>query len=91
MVWCIISILLIIFLLLLFITDSSYLLSAAPTCPSKLKGMTCFLCGMTRAFLEIKEGQFLNAQKFNEGSVFLFSMILINSIIFIGNKLINRK
>ncbi|MQP25938.1 DUF2752 domain-containing protein [Sphingobacterium faecium] len=89
--WVIISIFIIIFLLLFYSLDNSFLLAAAPTCPSKLKGSTCFLCGMTRAFLSIKDGQYFAAQQFNSGSVILFSLIFINSIIFIIEKMINLK
>lgn len=83
--------LMIVFLLLLFILDSSLLLASAPICPSKLKGTECMLCGMTRAFLKIKEGQFLAAHQFNRGSLILFSWIVVNSIIFISEKIINYK
>ncbi|CDS97306.1 hypothetical protein BN1088_1432397 [Sphingobacterium sp. PM2-P1-29] len=89
--WTIISIFLILFLVLLYLLDNSLLLATAPVCPSKLKGSTCFLCGMTRAFLSIKDGQFVVAQQFNGGSMILFSLIFINSIIFIIEKIINLK
>lgn len=49
------------------------------------------LCGMTRAFLKIKEGDFALAHQFNRGSIILFSLIVVNSIIFISEKIINHK
>lgn len=91
LVWGFLSILMIFFLVLLFVLDSSFLLATAPTCPSKLEGSECILCGMTRAFLKIKEGQFCLAHDLNRGSLILFSLIGVNSIIFISEKIINHK
>lgn len=90
-VWNLISICMVLFLVVLFVLDSSLLLVAAPICPSKLKGTECMLCGMTRAFLKIKEGDFSLAYQFNRGSIILFSLIVVNSIIFISEKIINHK
>ena len=56
----------------------------SPVCLSKsLYGEECFMCGMTRAFVEISEGNFINAYILNKLSIFLFSVMSLNSILFI--------
>ena len=55
-----------------------------PVCLSKsLYGEECFMCGMTRAFVEISTGNILNAYILNKLSIFLFSVMSLNSILFI--------
>jgi len=56
----------------------------SPVCLSKsLYGEECFMCGMTRAFVEISEGNIINAYILNKLSIFLFSVMSLNSILFI--------
>jgi len=56
----------------------------SPVCLSKsLNGEECFMCGITRAFVEISEGNIINAYILNKLSIFLFSVMLLNSILFI--------
>lgn len=56
----------------------------SPVCLSKsLNGEECFMCGMTRAFIEISEGNIINAYILNKLSIFLFSVMSLNSILFI--------
>ena len=56
----------------------------SPVCLSKsLNGEECFMCGMTRAFVEISEGNIINAYILNKLSIFLFSVMSLNSILFI--------
>ena len=56
----------------------------SPVCLSKsLNGEECFMCGITRAFVEISEGNIINAYILNKLSIFLFSVMSLNSILFI--------
>ena len=56
----------------------------SPVCLSKsLYGEECFMCGMTRAFVEISEGNIINAYILNKLSIFLFSVMSLNSILII--------
>ena len=62
-----------------------------------LYGEECFMCGMTRAFIEISGGNFFNAYNLNRLSLFLFSALVINSVVIIINffakfkAILNRK
>ena len=83
-VWSIISILIILLLILLFFLNSSTLLYMSPKCTSiLLYNKPCFLCGTTRAFLEIKNFNFSKANFYNTFSIPLFSLFLINSLLYI--------
>ncbi len=82
-VWMIYSVL---FLLLILITllSPETLLKVSPVCISKsLYGEECFMCGMTRAFTKISEGNFPEAAQLNKFSVFLFSAMILNSFFFL--------
>lgn len=54
-----------------------------PICESKKVGKECFLCGSTRAFLTIGKLEFKKAYELNKLSVFLFTTLLTNILIFI--------
>ena len=83
-VWSIISILIILLLISLFFLNSSTLLYMSPKCTSiLLYNKPCFLCGTTRAFLEIKNFNFSKANFYNTFSIPLFSLFLINSLLYI--------
>lgn len=81
-VWIIISILIFVTLFLSFIFPE-VLLNISPVCVSRsLYGRECFMCGTTRAFVEISSGRFSEAFELNKFSVFIFIMFTINSILF---------
>jgi len=83
-VWEIFSVLLLFLLLSVFFIDSHSLLSFSPKCTSiSLNNKQCFLCGTTRAFIEVKNFNFNNAYILNKFSIYLFSILLFNSLIFI--------
>ena len=83
-VWYIISILIILLLLSFFFLNSSTLLYMSPKCTSiLLYNKPCFLCGTTRAFLEIKNFNFSKANFYNPFSIPIFSLFLINSLLYI--------
>ena len=80
--WGIISTLIIIVLVTPFFINSDFILQNTPICPSKLNQSNCFLCGMTQAFIEISRGNLDTAQTFNQLSIPLYGIFIINSIIF---------
>jgi hypothetical protein len=81
-VWIIIS-LIIITVLLLSVFYPELLLSAAPVCFSKvLYKSECFMCGMTRAFVEISKGNFSSAITLNNLSLILYSAFAFNTFVF---------
>src|SRR5665647_1154993 len=84
-VWTVISVTISIVIIFPFLADSQTVLESAPTCISKSQfNVECSLCGMTRAFIEISNGNIGNAYDLNRGSLFVYSSFLLNSIIFIA-------
>lgn len=82
-VWMIYSAL-VLFVIAVTVFSSGTLQEISPVCLSKsLYGEECFMCGMTRAFAEISEGNFHNAANLNKLSLYLFSVMAINSVIFV--------
>lgn len=79
-VWQISAIISIFILLILFCFDDKIILSAVPTCEARKKGLECFFCGTTRAFIEIKNLNIKNAFVLNKFSLILFGLMLLNSI-----------
>ncbi len=87
-VWIVFSVVIILLFLGLLILDNKTLMSLSPKCISVLSGHgTCFFCGMTRAFLEIKNFNFKSAYLLNWFSVPLFLFFIFNSLVFIFSKL----
>jgi len=83
-VWKISAVLSVLILLLLFLIDDNRLLSISPTCEYQKIGKECFLCGSTRAFIEIKHLNFENAFNLNPFSIFIFGFLILNSILFLN-------
>lgn len=83
-VWKISAVLSILILLLLFFIDDDKLLSISPTCDYQKIGKECFLCGSTRAFIEIKHFNFDNAFNLNPFSIFIFGLLILNSILLLN-------
>ena len=82
-VWIIYSAL-VLLVLVITVFSAGTLLDISPVCLSKsLNGEECLMCGMTRAFVEISEGNIINAYILNKLSIFLFSVMSLNSILFI--------
>ena len=79
-VWYIIS-LIILIILVMAVLNPTRLISEIPVCQYKLEGNECCFCGMTRAFLAIGNTNFQTAQRLNSGSLLLFIMFLLNTII----------
>ncbi|MEO8209711.1 MAG: DUF2752 domain-containing protein [bacterium] len=60
------------------------LIKISPVCISKMYyGEECFMCGMTRAFVEISKGDFSKAYSFNNFSLILFSLFVLNELLFL--------
>ncbi len=60
------------------------LMKISPVCISKsLYGQECFMCGSTRAFIEITKGNFYKGFHLNQFSIVLFSLFFLNTVVFI--------
>jgi len=82
-VWIIFSALVLLVMVITFFSAGT-LHEISPVCISKsLYGEECFMCGMTRAFAEISSGNIYNAGILNKLSPYLFSVMTLNSVIFI--------
>jgi hypothetical protein len=68
-------------LAVVFAADKSWLLAHIPICEYKTAGKECVLCGSTRAFFEIRNGNFQQAAAYNRASIFLFGLMIMNVII----------
>lgn len=78
----IISLLIIITLFLFLIFPNDLLLKVTPLCEWKMKyGKECFFCGMTRAFMSIKNLNFSEAIRLNSFSIPFFIIIITNEIL----------
>lgn len=82
-IWTILSIIMTLILLIPFFLNKQKILQITPICLSKKQfNVECFMCGMTRAFIEISQGNLKGAQIFNKYSLFLYLSFLLNSIVF---------
>jgi hypothetical protein len=83
-VWTIISVTTAIIVVFPFFAERQTVLKNSPTCISKSQfNVDCSLCGMTRAFIEISNGNFINAYVLNKGSLFVYSSFVLNFAIFV--------
>lgn len=90
-VWILYSaLILIVILITIFSPETLYKIS--PVCYSvSLYGDECFMCGMTRAFVEISDGNFQNAGTLNSLSIYVFGLMAFNSILFIFYAIVRPK
>lgn len=82
-VWQISAVLSILILLILFFVDDHKILSELPVCEARKKGLKCFLCGSTHAFIELKKLNFKSAFALNKLSSFMFVLLILNSLFFL--------
>lgn len=83
-VWFAISIVVLATLLAPWILTPQQIAAATPKCEWKARyGKECFLCGMTTAFIEIKEGRFHDAQRSNRGSLPLYTSFVMNELVLV--------
>jgi hypothetical protein len=70
--------------LLVFFDDKETIKKQVPVCMSiQYQGKPCVLCGSTSAFYEMSKGKWSRALELNKIAVFLFVIILGNSIVFV--------
>jgi hypothetical protein len=82
-VWIIVSIFLLAVLTMSFLFPE-ILLKISPVCVSKsLYDVECFICGTTRAFIEISSFNFSGAYELNKFSIILFSIFMLNTLMFL--------
>ena len=81
-VWQVSAVLSILILLILFFVDDQKILSGLPVCEARKKGLECFLCGSTHAFIELKKLNFTGAFALNKLSPFIFVLLILNSLLF---------
>lgn len=85
LVWAVLSIAVLFILTAPFVLPENTIFRLAPVCESKRLGLgQCPLCGMTTAFIEISKGDFTNAFNSNRASLALYSLLVLNQIIFLG-------
>jgi hypothetical protein len=85
-VWRILSSMILLLFVYLLTFNSSFILSHLPKCYSiKLYNKPCIFCGMSRAFIMIKNFNFILAVNYNKWSLILFFSFFINSIFFISS------
>jgi Protein of unknown function (DUF2752) len=82
-VWIVYSLIILTVLFIsVFFPDA--LIKISPVCISKsLYGKECFMCGMTRAFVEISGGNLSQAYDLNSFSLVLYSAFVLNGLLFI--------
>lgn len=84
-VWSIYSTAILVFLVLLFSLEKDILQSLSPVCYKvKLYSEPCIMCGMTRAFLEIKSFHWANSLSYNKMSIFCFILMISNTLIYLN-------
>lgn len=82
-VWMISALLFVLIFSVLLFFPEHLILSTIPICESQVKGGSCFLCGASRAFVEIAKLNFSTAYNFNKGSILLFAIMAINLLTYL--------
>jgi len=81
--WIFYSIVITAVIAILFLIPEDTLLNKTPVCGSIAEnGTECFACGMTRGFGSISEFDIDGANSANRGSVFVFGIFVLNTLIF---------
>ena len=78
-------------LLLPFVLPQATLSGWIPACPSQLQGESCPLCGMTRAFYLISDGEVAGALAANPMSLGLYVCFILNLAALLAVTLLKRK
>ncbi|MBC8487227.1 MAG: DUF2752 domain-containing protein [Ignavibacteria bacterium] len=77
--WIIITSIIFVLLISPFLFQEDVLLSISPSCESKtILGQECFLCGMTKSFISISQGNFYHAYRLNNFGIYLYLMFCLN-------------
>lgn len=82
-VWIFYSTMIAALLFALMLIPREQLLNNTPVCESLAStGNECFACGMTRGFASISEVDIDGANSANKGSVYVFGIFVLNTLIF---------
>ena len=79
-IWILSGITTILVVLAIMIVPTHWILESIPICEYKALNKKCFMCGSTRAFIEILKFNFLEAYRLNKISIYLFFLLLINTL-----------
>jgi hypothetical protein len=89
--WIVVSALILLGLLSLLVLPEQTILHNLPVCVSiRILQKPCFCCGMSRAFLALKDGNLHRAVEFNHWSVPLFILLISNETL-CGYLLLSRR
>ena len=81
--WAVFAVLSVFVIVTPFVVDRQTIINAVPVCASVKKyNRECPLCGMTRAFIYISDGNVQKAVAANKGSVFLYFGFFMNILLF---------
>jgi hypothetical protein len=79
--WGVVSLLVLAILLAPWLLPAERLAAALPVCEAKGRGGECSFCGMTTAFLHLSRGELPEAGRFNRGSLPLYSLFWMNTLL----------
>lgn len=84
MVWIVVSVVALSTLLAPWILTPQQIAAATPRCEWKERyGKECMLCGMTTAFLSIRQGRFEEAERANRGALPLYAGFVLNEAVLV--------
>ncbi|OJH11774.1 hypothetical protein FPG87_12660 [Flavobacterium psychrophilum] len=90
-IWMISALIFLLVFISIILYPENLILANIPICENQKKGSECFLCGSSRAFIEIKKLNFSNAYNYNKGSILLFIIMTINFLTYLYNNQFNIK
>ncbi|MNK56040.1 hypothetical protein D3C87_750650 [compost metagenome] len=90
-VWRLLSLGTVAILLLPFVVPQATLSGWIPACEWQLQGKACPLCGMTRAFYLLSDGDLAGALSANPMSLGLMLCLVVNLAVFLAVTLLKRK
>jgi len=83
-VWIVVSSIAFLIQLSPFVFNKQKLQNTLPVCESvKANGVECSMCGMTRSFISISDGNFSKADEYNSFGKYLFGIFLVNLAVLI--------
>jgi hypothetical protein len=71
-----------------FVLPAELLYGVFPECPSRLRGNSCALCGMTTAWVHIASGDVASAQRANAASVPLWTITVLNFVVAVAYSMV---
>ena len=90
-IWMISALFFLLIIICILLVPDYFILSKIPTCENIKNGSECFLCGSSRAFIEIGKLNFSKANQLNKFSILLFVLLSINSLTYLLNNQFNIK